>query len=434
MSASLDATAAPPATVVPWVPATDLDARYPAIRAATRALTGPLEIEDYGLQSMTEASPPKWHLAHTTWFFETFVLERQVPNYRPFHPRFGFLFNSYYETVGRMHARPKRGLLTRPTVAQVQRYRDHVDEHMARLLERELPADLAAVVEVGLHHEQQHQELILTDLKHGLSCNPLRPTYRELPAAAEGAVGELAWLEHPGGLVEIGHRGDGFGFDNEFPRHRTYLPPFALASRLVTNGEYLEFMADGGYRRSDLWLSAGWDIVQREGWTAPLYWERDEPDAAWQSFTLGGMRPVHEAEPVCHLSLYEADAFARWQGSRLPTEAEWEVACAPRPVLGNFVERDALHPLPLRGATGPGPHQAFGDVWEWTASAYGAYPGFRPLDGSLGEYNGKFMCNQLVLRGGSCATPASHARATYRNFFPPEARWQFSGVRLARDP
>ncbi|MCA9653059.1 MAG: ergothioneine biosynthesis protein EgtB [Myxococcales bacterium] len=442
MSASLPAAATSPSPAAPWTPSVDeLLARYPVVRAATRALTDPLEIEDYGLQSMTEASPAKWHLAHTTWFFETFVLAPSVPDYAPFHPRFGYLFNSYYETVGSMHPRPQRGLLTRPTVAEVQRYRDHVDEHMAALLERGVGPELAAVIEVGLQHEQQHQELVLTDLKHGLSLNPLRPAYRE-PARAEGPA-ELpatTWLEHPGGLVELGHDGRGFAFDNEGPRHLTYLQPFALASRLVTCGEYLQFMADDGYRRPELWLSAGWATVRDQGWRAPLYWEREggEPEGAaaagWQQFTLGGMRAVDPAEPVCHLSLFEADAYARWSGHRLPTEAEWETACASRPVHGNFVERGALHPMPLQGATGPGPHQAFGDAWEWTSSAYAPYPGFRPLDGALAEYNGKFMCNQLVLRGGSCASPASHLRATYRNFFPPEARWQLSGLRLARDP
>jgi len=400
-----------------------------------------LEIDDYGLQSMTEASPAKWHLAHTTWFFETFVLAEAVAGYRPFHPGFAHLFNSYYETVGSMHPRPQRGLLSRPTVAEVQRYRDHVDEHMQGVLDRgDLDPTLAAVVEVGLHHEQQHQELLLTDLKHGLSHNPLRPTYRRpkpSPSSSGGAP-PLSWLEHPGGLLEVGHPGEGFGFDNEFPRHRAYLRPFSIASRLVTCGEYLEFMADDGYRRVELWLSAGWEMVNRLGWHAPLYWERTGEEATWQSFTLGGMRAVDLAEPVCHISLYEADAFARWHCSRLPTEAEWEVACSPRPVEGNFLERETFHPTALgTGLAAPrdsGPHQAFGDTWEWTASAYAPYPGFRPLDGALAEYNGKFMCNQLVLRGGSCATPASHARASYRNFFTPESRWQFSGLRLARDP
>ncbi|MEM7155815.1 MAG: ergothioneine biosynthesis protein EgtB [Myxococcota bacterium] len=436
MSVSLDVAKAHCSPGDLWVPSADLAERYPLIRAATRALTAPLEIEDYGLQSMPDASPPKWHLAHTTWFFETFVLARQVPDYQPFHPRYGYLFNSYYETVGSFHPRPQRGLLTRPTVAEVQRYRDHVDHHMQALLDRGITdPSVAAIVEVGLNHEQQHQELILTDLKHGLSCNPLRPVYRDVKSAAAAVDPSLplSWLEHPGGLVDVGHGGNGFGFDNEFPRHRVYLRPFSIASRLVTNGEYLEFMADGGYRRPELWLSAGWDVVRRQGWQAPLYWERAAEGEPWHVFTLGGMRPVDPAGPACHLSLYEADAFASWKGARLPTEAEWEIACSPRPVRGNFVESEAFHPVPLRGATGPGPHQAFGDVWEWTASAYAPYPGFRPLDGSLAEYNGKFMCNQLVLRGGSCATPASHARASYRNFFPPETRWQFSGLRLAKD-
>ncbi len=436
MSAPLDATAARCPIGDLWVPAADLAERYPAVRAATRALTDPLEREDYCLQSMPDASPAKWHLAHTTWFFEAFVLARTVPGYTPFHPRFGFLFNSYYETVGRMHPRPRRGLLTRPGVDEVQRYRDQIDNNMITLLRRGgLSPALSAVIEVGLHHEQQHQELILTDIKHGLSCNPLRPAYRSLPATPPGpAPGVPEWLEHAGGLQEIGHRGERFGFDNEFPRHRVYLHPFALGRRLVTCGEYLAFMADGGYRRSELWLSAGWAVVQQERWEAPLYWERDpEDDEGWRQFTLGGMRPLDPAEPVAHLSLYEADAFARWSGARLPSEAEWEVVCAAAPVAGNFVERDALHPRPLAEVAGHGVLQAFGDVWEWTRSAYAPYPGFRPLDGSLAEYNGKFMCNQMVLRGGSCATPASHARATYRNFFPPEARWQFTGVRLAKD-
>jgi ergothioneine biosynthesis protein EgtB len=453
MSAPLDAAAAARSGDAPWARAvepalhtepatgdeptqrTELALRYGAVRAATRALTEPLELEDYGLQSMPDASPAKWHLAHTTWFFETFVLARQLPAYEPFHPGYGYLFNSYYETVGRMHPRAQRGLLTRPSVAQVQQYRDHVDRAMDELLAREVSSEAAAVIEVGLQHEQQHQELVLTDVKHGLSCNPLRPVYRILPAAVPTNVSTVQWLAHEGGLVDVGHTGQGFAFDNELPRHRVYLQPFALASRLVTCGEYLEFMADGGYRRADLWLSAGWAVVQHEGWQAPLYWEREGEGAPWQLFTLGGMRAVDPAEPVSHVSLYEADAFARWHGSRLPTEAEWELACGARPVAGNFVESGAFHPRPLGTVHGgPGPHQAFGDVWEWTASAYAPYPGFRPLPGALGEYNGKFMCNQLVLRGGSCATPASHARASYRNFFPPEARWQFSGLRLARDP
>lgn len=436
MSASLDAAVVSSSADDRRGSADDLSRRYIAVRAATRALTDPLEIEDYGLQSMPDASPAKWHLAHTTWFFETFVLAPQVPDYRPFHPRFGYLFNSYYETVGSMHPRPQRGLLTRPTVAQVQRYRDRVDNDLLALLQRGVDDEIAAVIEIGLHHEQQHQELVLTDLKHGLSCNPLRPVYQRSPSPSPAEISPVSWIEHPGGVMEIGHVGDGFCFDNEQPRHRTYLQPFAIASRLVTCGEFLEFMADDGYRRPELWLSAGWATVREQGWRAPLYWSREgeSPTEGWQQFTLSGMRPVDPAEPVCHLSLFEADAFARWSGHRLPTEAEWEIACGPRPVRGNLVESGALHPLPLGRTEGPGPHQAFGDVWEWTCSAYAPYPGFRPLDGALAEYNGKFMCNQLVLRGGSCATPASHVRASYRNFFPPEARWQFAGLRLATDP
>jgi ergothioneine biosynthesis protein EgtB len=439
MSASLDVAA-----TTTRADTSDPADRYAAVRGATRALAAPLEPEDCCLQSMPDASPVKWHLAHTTWFFEEFVLARRVTGYQPFHPRFGYLFNSYYESVGRMHPRPQRGLLTRPTMAEVWRYRDHVDAAMAALLAQPVPgdaSDVMAVVEVGLQHEQQHQELVLSDLKHGFSCNPLRPVYRS-DAAPHGAAPEpapLRWLAHEGGLVEVGHAGQGFGFDNEFPRHRAYLEPFAIASRLVTCGEWREFMADGGYARSELWLAAGWEVVQQQGWRAPLYWFAEgehHSNEPWQLFTLGGMRAVDPAEPVCHVSLYEADAFARWCGVRLPTEVEWEHACGRRPLAGNFVESGGFHPRSLAStaADEPGPHQAFGDVWEWTQTAYAPYPGFRPWSGSLGEYNGKFMCNQLVLRGGSCATPAAHVRASYRNFFPPEARWQFTGLRLARDP
>jgi ergothioneine biosynthesis protein EgtB len=409
--------------------------QYAEIRATTEALAAPLRPDDFCLQSMPDASPPKWHLAHTTWFFEAFVLAPGRPDFRPFHPRFGYLFNSYYETVGRMHPRPQRGLLTRPTIDEVRAYRAHVD---AALLERlrtgDLAEELLAVIELGLHHEQQHQELLLTDLKHGLWSNPLRPAYREpSPRAAAGEKPALRWIAHEGGVRSIGHDGEGFAFDNESPRHEVFVHPFAIASRLVTCGEYLEFMADGGYRRPELWLSAGWAHVQNDRWSAPLYWEQQ--DGAWTIFTLDGQRELAFAEPVCHVSLYEADAFARWRGHRLPTEAEWEVACADLPALGHFLDGGALHPVAAREASLPGAPilQAFGDAWQWTSSAYAPYPGFRPLGGSLGEYNGKFMCNQLVLRGASCATPRSHARATYRNFFPPEARWQFSGIRLATD-
>jgi ergothioneine biosynthesis protein EgtB len=381
---------------------------------------------------MPDVSPTKWHLAHTSWFFETFVLIPTLPHYSPFHPMYGYLFNSYYNAVGERHARPQRGLLTRPTVEEIYQYRAHVDEHMQALLLNGDEARLAAVadvIELGLHHEQQHEELLLTDLKHVLSCNPLRPAYRELPSSPAGTSGPLGWQAYPGGIAWLGHDGAGFAFDNELPRHRVFLEPFRLGTRLVTNGEYLAFMADGGYTRPELWLSDGWNTVNAQDWQAPLYWE--QRDGNWHEFTLGGLRPVAPNAPVCHVSYYEADAYARWAGARLPTEVEWEVAAAALRPAGNFVESEAFHPVPA--PPGDGLRQMYGDVWEWTASAYSPYPGFRPTAGALGEYNGKFMCSQLVLRGGSCATPLSHIRASYRNFFPPDARWQFSGIRLAND-
>jgi ergothioneine biosynthesis protein EgtB len=425
-------TIAPPSpAVVDGPPPADL---YRAVRRTTEALCEPLAVEDYVIQSMPDASPVKWHLAHTTWFFETFVLSPHLPGYRPFHPQFGFLFNSYYNAVGPRWPRPQRGLLSRPTVAEVYRYRAYVDEHMARLFRpgcAELLRDLAATLVLGLHHEQQHQELIVTDLKHALAANPLCPVYRDRQPEG-GEPPACAWVSFPEGLATIGHDGRGFTFDNEGPRHRVFVPGFQLASRLVTNGEYLRFMADGGYDRPELWLSDGWATRQARDWTAPLYWEKQ--DGAWIVFTLAGPRPLDPAEPVCHVSFYEADAFARWAGARLPTEAEWEVAAATIPLAGHFLDREHFHPAarPADDDTGP-LVQLFGDVWQWTASPYVAYPGYAPPAGALGEYNGKFMCNQLVLRGASCATPRSHARRTYRNFFPPEARWQFTGVRLAKD-
>lgn len=402
----------------------DLVPLYRSVRGATTTLTAPLEPEDMAVQAMPDASPIKWHLAHTTWFFETFIL-KHTPGYRPFHPQFEYLFNSYYNALGPQWYRPHRGLLTRPTGAEILEYRTHVDAAMGRLLgSGSFPE---AVVELGLHHEQQHQELILTDVKYLLSQNPLRPVYREGSAVARtGAVPAQGWIDGPPGVQAIGHAGTGFAFDNEYPRHDELIRSFRLANRLVTNGEYRAFIADGGYRRPDLWLSDGWAAVRDRGWEGPLYWaERD--DAPW-IYTLSGFRPLDDAEPVCHVSFYEADAYARWSGARLPTEAEWEVAAAARTVTGNFVESGRLHPAPSDGDT-----QLFGDVWEWTGSPYLAYPGYRPAAGALGEYNAKFMCNQFVLRGGSCATPASHIRASYRNFFPPDARWQFSGIRLATD-
>jgi ergothioneine biosynthesis protein EgtB len=402
---------------------------YARIRAVTFALCDSLEIEDFVVQSMPDASPTKWHLAHTSWFFEQFILKPHLRGYRYFHPHYDYLFNSYYQTVGPMHQRPERGQLTRPTVSEVFRYREHVDEHMYTLLESHVDDQaIESLTQLGLNHEQQHQELILTDLKHLLSRNPLLPAYR--PAVREVATentGPMRFQVFEGGVREIGASGKHFCFDNETPRHRTLLENYSLADRLVTNGEYLDFIRDGGYRRPQLWLSDGWATVTSEHWTRPLYWSA----ALDAEFTLSGLLPLDPAAPVCHLSYYEADAFARWADARLPTEAEWEIAATSLPVAGNLLESGHYHPAPAgdeRGLT-----QMFGDVWEWTGSPYVAYPGYRPLVGALGEYNGKFMCNQLVLRGGSCVTSGDHVRASYRNFFYPQARWQFMGVRLARD-
>jgi ergothioneine biosynthesis protein EgtB len=383
---------------------------------------------------MPDVSPTKWHLAHTSWFFETLILSKAIAGYRPFHPDFNYLFNSYYLTIGQRHCRPKRGLLSRPTVEEIYRYRQHVDDCMLALLSQASPsvlAEIAPMVEIGLHHEQQHQELMLTDIKHVFSVNPLRPVYCQSnsPAPA-GAIAPMRWAPFDEGIHWIGHAGSGFAYDNESPRHRVFLDAFELASRLVTNGEYRAFMEDGGYQRGDLWLSDGWNTAQAQEWEAPMYWERR--DGQWWHMTLSGMRPVDDAEPVCHVSYYEADAYARWAAARLPKEEEWEVASASQPIEGNFVESGHCHPTTLQ-SDAPAIAQLFGDVWEWTASAYLGYPGYRPPEGPLGEYNGKFMCNQFVLRGGSCATPRSHIRPTYRNFFPPDARWQFMGFRLARD-
>lgn len=384
------------------------------------------------MQSMADVSPTKWHLAHTSWFFEQFLLRPHLPGYRVFHERFAYLFNSYYEAVGSRHARAERGLLTRPALDEVMRYRTHVDEHMVRLLEPSYSRpDLQPLIQLGIHHEQQHQELMLSDIKHVLSRNPLEPCYREdlvAPAGRDHTATCSRWLKLEGGLREIGASGGtGFCFDNEMPRHRVWVEPFQLASRPVTNGEYLEFIRARGYSDPRHWLSDGWATAQREGWQRPLYWS----GSLDSEFTLGGRRDLHPDAPVCHVSLYEADAFARWAGARLPTEAEWELAAAGLPVAGNLADSDLLHPSPARGDTAPS--QMFGDVWEWTSSAYAPYPGFHAEAGAIGEYNGKFMCNQLVLRGGSCATPACHVRPTYRNFFYPLSRWQFMGLRLARD-
>jgi ergothioneine biosynthesis protein EgtB len=406
------------------------------VRRFSETLCEPLETEDYVIQSMPDVSPTKWHLAHTSWFFEAFLLSATVPDYRSLHPQYAYLFNSYYNSLGERHCRPKRGLISRPTVSETHTYRHYVDEYVLHLIghadEQQLE-QIAPIVTLGLHHEQQHQELMVTDLKHVLSANPLHPVYREQPAwSSTGSVPPMEWVSFPEGIAWIGYEGHGFAYDNEGPRHRQFMEAFQLGSRLITNGEYLEFMADGGYRNPLLWLSAGWNTVQSEEWDAPLYWEKQ--DGRWWQMTLSGFRPVEPDEPVCHVSYYEADAFARWANARLATEAEWELAAHTVPREGNFVEAGRYHPVPLTEAAVPGKlAQMYGDVWEWTQSAYLSYPGFRPAPGAVGEYNGKFMCNQFVLRGGSCATSQTHIRPTYRNFFPPESRWQFMGIRLARE-
>ncbi len=428
------------------VHAPDLDAarsslldRYQAVRAATEALAAPLETEDQVIQTMPDVSPTKWHLAHTSWFFEQFLLvdgPTADPDYRVFHDRYAYLFNSYYVTVGDRHCRIKRGTLSRPTVDEIRAYRRHVDHAMAGLIGRADAADQAAIaplLEIGLHHEQQHQELGYTDIKHVFACNPLYPAYREpggqVPAA--GGARPAEWLPVDAGLYEVGHDGEGFAYDNESPRHKVYLRGFAIADRAVTNGDFLKFVESGGYDEAAHWLSAGWAQVNADklNWSHPFYWHRNA-DGSWGEFTLRGLVALDPFAPVCHLSYFEADAYARWKGRRLPTEFEWEIACRlhGNPADGgNFQEDGHLHP---RAAA----HSGFlGDCWEWTSSQYTAYPGYVAPPGALGEYNGKFMCNQFVLRGGSCVTPRSHVRPTYRNFFPPDARWQFTGLRLARD-
>jgi ergothioneine biosynthesis protein EgtB len=427
------------ASVTPAEPAQQESAasRFRQVRAATEALCRPLATDDYSIQSMPDASPAKWHIAHTSWFFEEFVLQRALEGYRFFDDSFRYLFNSYYESVGPRHNRPERGLLSRPTVEQVWAYRGYVDEEMQQLLDRDLlPPELQQVVTIGLHHEQQHQELLLTDLKHMFSRNPLEPAYMALPAATRRSPAtRLAFKEFAGGIVDIGHVGNGFCFDNELARHRVWLEPFRFANRLTTNAEYLQFIRAGGYKRPEFWLADGWACIQREGWQRPIYWA----ESLDHEFTLTGRRNLDPHAPVCHVSFYEADAFARWAGARLPTEFEWESVAAGAALEGNFVEDGTWHPCPAQPGEPPVQRnnvvvqQLFGDCWEWTGSSYAPYPRFQPLHGALGEYNGKFMVNQLVLRGGSCATPRSHIRATYRNFFYPTARWQFSGVRLASD-
>jgi len=408
--------------------------RFLQVRNTTERLAAPLSAEDCSLQSMPDASPTKWHLAHTSWFFETFLLERFQPDFKPFHSAFRVLFNSYYNGVGDKHPRHERGLIANPDFATVLAYRQHVTGAISQLIPALAGADreFSELMWLGCHHEEQHQELILTDVKHLLSKNPLQPVYQKHWPLTPIEARALQWLAYAGGLIEIGHDGDGFCFDNEGPRHKYYVDRFELASHPVTHGEFAAFIADGGYRRPELWLSLGWDWVQANRITAPLYWQRDGNE--WHTFTLHGKVAIDPHTPMCHVNYFEADAYARWAGARLPTEAEWEHAASRLEIRGNFLESAALHPLALREEPDVHqPSQMFGDVWEWTASAYLPYPGYRPAAGAVGEYNGKFMCNQFVLRGGSCATPMQHIRASYRNFFPPDARWQFSGFRLARD-
>ena len=410
--------------------------RYNACRRQTDSLAASLTAEDQMVQSCADASPTKWHLAHTAWFFETFILSQHLPGYHALNPQYRDLFNSYYNAVGRQPDKALRNTFSRPGLEEVQKYRRHVDEHMTRLLRSEAASgSVLQLTELGINHEQQHQELLVTDIKHAFWTNPLRPGYQ--PAAAAASTETPAPVQraqaHAEGLREVGAAPGTFHFDNEAPRHRVYLPRFRFASRPATCGEYLAFIDDRGYQRPELWLSDGWKAVQAHGWSGPLYWEKDGDD--WLQFTSSGMRKVWEAEPVCHISYYEAEAFARWAGARLPTEFEWEIAAEQVAVEGNLLESERFHPevAPATNGDPTAVLQVFGDVWEWTSSAYLPYPGFKPAAGALGEYNGKFMSNQMVLRGGSCVTPRSHIRASYRNFFPPETRWQFSGIRLADD-
>jgi ergothioneine biosynthesis protein EgtB len=406
--------------------------QFEAIRRESEVLASRLTPEDQSIQSMPDVSPTKWHLAHTTWFFETFILKRFDPAYRLFDQAFHYLFNSYYEAEGPRHPRPQRGVLSRPSCDDVASYRSHVEAGMARLIagaSNEAWSEIAPLIELGCHHEQQHQELILMDIKHVFSLNPLLPAYQPPRRRTPGNASALDWAEYDGGLVCIGHGGGEFAFDNEGPRHRAWLEPFRLATRPVTCGEFAKFVASGGYSEPEFWLSEGWATVQSQGWEAPLYWRA--VDNGWRIFTLSGEKRLDPAEPVVHVSFYEADAYAKWAGKRLPTEPEWEVAAAGQPLAGNLADSRHYHPAADGG--GEGLRQMIGDVWEWTQSPYTPYPRFRPVTGAIGEYNGKFMSNQMVLRGGAAVTPANHIRATYRNFFPPSSRWAFSGLRLAED-
>jgi ergothioneine biosynthesis protein EgtB len=421
-------------TTQPLLPSRKWLERYDEVRKRTLKLVATLTPDDQMIQSMPEASPTKWHLAHTTWFFETFVLTPYFANYVPLDPRFGFLFNSYYKRLGNHPDRAIRGTFSRPTLDEILLYRAHVDNCVYELFDHETSSKIVRLLELGLNHEQQHQELIITDIKHGFWTNPLRPSYQpsQMRVVEAGTV-PFTWHVFNESVDEAGHDMSGFAFDNELPRHSVFIKPFSIASRLVTNHEFHAFIADGGYTRPELWLSDGWDQVCGSGWQAPLYWERTED--GWAQFTCRGTLPLSPGEPVCHVSFYEADAFARWAGARLPTEFEWELAAKsaehPARTSANLLESEMYHPRPVAAQTGL--QQIFGDTWEWTSSPYTAYPGYCPPAGVEGEYNGKFMCNQMVLRGGSCATPALHIRESYRNYFPPQTRWQFSGIRLAHD-
>lgn len=410
--------------------------RYAEIRSFTEKLTETLETEDFVIQAVEETSPVKWHLAHTSWFFEAFVLKKGMPEYEALHPQYDYIFNSYYVQTSDPHCRDKRGNLSRPTVKQVFEFREFINENMHNFitgLDEEAFREWEPVIEIGLNHEQQHQELLLTDLKFLLAQNPLYPIFLERTRNDAADPGPMSWVEFDEGVYEVGHPGGRFGYDNEFPEHKTYLYPFGISNRLVTNGEYLEFMNDGGYSDVRLWLDEGFSAVEREEWTSPLYWIKR--DGEWHHYTLNGVEKLDLNEPVTHISYYEADAYARWAGVRLPTEKEWEAASKKAEMKGHFVESMNVHPAGIADTASKGDDliQMFGDAWQWTQSAYSPYPGYKPFPGALGEYNGKFMVNQYVLRGGSCATPGSHIRRSYRNFFHAHARWQFSGIRLAKD-
>ncbi|KZE68891.1 hypothetical protein AWM68_01065 [Fictibacillus phosphorivorans] len=412
-----------------------LSEQFIKIRSLSEKLASKLQNEDTMIQAMPDVSPPKWHLAHTTWFFERFILKEKNPSYVPFNPKFDYLFNSYYETIGSYHPRHSRGVLSRPSMNEVYAYRAHVNEGILSLLKEygeHVPQEIEDLIEIGLQHEQQHQELLLTDVKYNFSCNPLLPQYTEMVSAhQQESQSQTSYVNIEGGLVEIGFTGTGFSFDNERPRHKVWLNAYQLASHPVRNGEYLSFIEAGGYDQPEHWLSDGWAAVKKEKWKHPLYWRKTED--GWYTFTLTGEKKLNLDEPVCHVSFYEADAFARWSGKRLPTEAEWEHAIGSIPLEGNFVESETYHPVVGETHSKSPIKKAYGDVWEWTSSPYTSYPQSKPLEGALGEYNAKFMCNQMVLRGGSCVTSRSHIRPTYRNFFQADKRWQFSGIRLAED-